>query len=174
MNRSTPAHTQPIGSCSLLYKDVSKVSGANKDSPRLLEKPYTLGLQGPSKKVFGVGLDGPNTFWGGTWSPRDTVSELVSPKPKRAKNSPFPKASPHHPLHVPASLIDGSMDLGIPKWTTSKGQSNTLIMVCFASSPAPSVRTQPFGGATDRCTATASVPLRPQTDDWQCLVCLDC
>ena len=35
----------------------------------------TLGLQGPSKKVFGVGLEGPNTFWGGTWSPR--VRELI-------------------------------------------------------------------------------------------------
>ena len=34
-------------------------------------RSYTLGLQGPSKKVFGVGLEGPNTFWGGTWSPRD-------------------------------------------------------------------------------------------------------
>ena len=34
-------------------------------------RSYTLGLQGPSKKVFGVGLEGPNTFWGGTWwSPR--------------------------------------------------------------------------------------------------------
>ena len=30
-------------------------------------KDYTLGLQVPSEKVFGVGLEGPNTFSGGTW-----------------------------------------------------------------------------------------------------------
>ena len=35
----------------------------------MLVMSYTLGLQVPSKKVFGVGLKGPNTCLEGTWSP---------------------------------------------------------------------------------------------------------
>ena len=32
---------------------------------------YPLDLQVPSEKVFGVGLEGPNTFLGGAWRCRD-------------------------------------------------------------------------------------------------------
>ena len=31
----------------------------------------TLGIQVPSQKVFGVGLEGPSAFCEGTWIPRD-------------------------------------------------------------------------------------------------------